>query len=115
MTIKEKRDILTDYCVCTGCEKCVLNHKQWEHYCGDCDDNKCLYLASATEKELDRALELVAETPYFKPVVGAPKPCIEPEPCVLEQVTEDADTVIKIKSNRKINRLIIEFAEEVKA
>lgn len=111
MTLKEKREKVKNYCVCTACSICELNNKKWEHTCGgDSDCYTCLNISTATEKELDRALELIAGETCVEP-----EPCIEPEPCVLEQVAEDADTVIKIKSNRKINRLIIEFAEEVKA
>jgi len=95
VTVDEKRKEVSDYCVCSACELCVLANKAWEH-----NNNGCLLISDATEAELDRALCLIN---------GAP------ELDVLERLLEDTDTVIKIKSNRKINRLIIEFAEEVQA
>ena len=87
--------------------ECLLVNEKWEHKYNDCKCGKeCLRIGKATEAELDRALELIT---------GKPKSCVEPEPCVLEQVAEDADTVIKIKSNRKIDSITIKFAEEVQA
>ena len=95
MTVEEKKEKVVNYCVHAHCEECVLNNKEWLH-----DQSGCLSISEATEAEVDRALWLIN---------GAP------ELDVLEQLLEDADTVIKIKSNRKINRLIIEFSEEVQA
>lgn len=105
MTVEEKRQKVFNYCSNTNCKKCVLPTDDWKNTTA----YGCLCISVACEADLDRALEFIDEVYNVEPVTGAP------EPCVLEQVSEDADTVIKIKSNRKINRLIIEYAEEVQA
>lgn len=107
VTVEEKRDQVYRYCADVSINECLLANENWEHKYSKCHCGKdCLRIGKATEAELDRALDII-NLPF--------KPHVPPEPCVLEQTAEDADTVIKIKSNRKIKSLTIEFEEEVKA
>lgn len=97
MTVEEKRGKVYEYCGKTKCKHCVLKGKGWQHE--DIGRDKCLLIAVANESELDLALSILGGTTatYHSEV---------------EHTAEDAETVIKIKSSRKIDRLIIEFAEE---
>lgn len=56
MTVEEKRSAVNFYCDSTGCKKCILIDKQWDHK----DVNSCLYIADASESELDKALILIS-------------------------------------------------------
>ena len=104
MKEENKRRFLEGYCSGTACRDCVLKHGGWEN---TTTSQKCLNLAVATEEELNRAIAIImgAEAKLCGEVV-------EPE-AQLEQVVEDADTVIKIKSSRAIESVTVYFREEL--
>ena len=105
MTVDEKRDKVFSYCCGVLCSKCVLTGEKWEHVLKG-SLRTCLKIKEATEAELDRVLEIIGESDNsVEPVREVPEVCVEP-------AADDAELVIKIKSNRKINCLHIEFAEE---
>lgn len=67
LTVNEKRNILKLYCSDTGCDrKCKLKNWKGEHYYTD--ETHCLQIAYATEKELDKALELINSDDEIKPL-----------------------------------------------
>lgn len=60
MTIKEKRDILNNYCGKMNCSKCRLNRGDWGEAQINLDNIKCLSFGKATEAELDRAIAIIS-------------------------------------------------------
>ena len=53
----EKKKIVGEYCGSIFCSECVLNVGGWESAC--CKDANCLRIRTASEKDLDRALNLI--------------------------------------------------------
>lgn len=74
MTIEEKRDVLQSYCDnIYSCELCILNNTKhnWA-VLGHCNaDQNCLLIEKSPEKDLDKALELIAykATPNGKAIL----------------------------------------------
>lgn len=56
MTVKEKRDLVSNYCECTACLNCILKDQSWEN---PVEDYTCINIGCASEEELDRAIKLI--------------------------------------------------------
>ena len=89
-----KRGFVSNYCDGQNCDKCVLKTSDWEHIMYK--DLGCLAIGNATDGELERAMELILA---------------EREGKDAEALRDDADTVIEIRSSRKIKSIHIEFEE----
>jgi hypothetical protein len=61
MTVKEKRELVFEYCDKTPCTKCKLNNHSWDEPLNDNFTDDCPNIARATECDLDKALELIAK------------------------------------------------------
>ena len=56
--LEEKRHKVAEYCDCTSCNDCILKGV-WE---SDAANHGCINIRGASEAELDRALQLIAES-----------------------------------------------------
>lgn len=63
MTLEEKRYKVSNYCTSCGCSECKLEIGGWDESLVEGSEHSCLSLARATEHDLDRALEIIHQTP----------------------------------------------------
>lgn len=62
--IDKKRDEVTHYCgSVSGCENCKLRIGGWDAPLTPGKEDTCLTISQATERDLDRALEIINSTP----------------------------------------------------
>lgn len=62
MTLKEKQDIVWEYCGRTSCASCQLKRRGWQHTY-DGNDKACLDIAEANGIELDKAVAIIDGKP----------------------------------------------------
>ena len=96
MTIQEKRDWIKDYCHNQlSCKNCPLHN-----------DKHNICYSTKNENIINEHYEILFGTEEAVTTTD------EARVAQLETIVEDADTVIKIKSSRKIDNITIYFKED---
>lgn len=72
MTVKEKRNLISEYCTTVSCEECLLKNRKWiKPFSLDLFD-VCLDINESPESDLDKALALVNGTSAESDAVNRP-------------------------------------------